>query len=691
MPSALWLARAVMLAYAFGAVGALVSRGRAGRALGAAGALAGSLAVLCLGVLVLAGGTPLPLPALVFPISGVLLRVDSLSAVFLLIIGLVGSAAAVYGYGYSAPAPGHPVEPATGGGAGGPRPHPDPRAMGTLLNLLLATMTLQVLADNAFTFLFAWEAMSLATCLFVLTDAADPEAVRAARWYLGMSHAGFAALVGLLLLLSGGDLTIPFEVVRQATLTAGVRDAVFLLAVFAFGTKAGLVPLHVWLPMAHPVAPSQASALMSAVVLKMGIYGLLRIVVDLMHGGPAWWGGVLLGAGALSAVFGILYALLESDLKRLLAFSSIENIGIIWMAIGAGLIFLSYGLLLPASVAFAGALYHALNHAAFKGLLFMGAGAVQRSTGTRNMERLGGLIGTMPWTAGLFLIGAAAVAALPPLNGFASEWLIFQALLEGFRIPQPSTALLMPIAVGILALASGLTAACFVKAFGITFLAIPRSPAAERASEAPFSMRAGMALLAAACIALGLGPFVVVPRLSGALEAMGLTAPGPPSPPLVTRPLGIAGTTGQMSPVLLAAGLLGIVALVHIGLRLAGARAPVRRVDAWGCGRIRQTPRMQYTSAAFAEPLRRVFAELYRPTDDLTVHVHPASEYFVQSIEYHAAVSPWIDRLIYRPMLGLLTRIAGRVRAMQGGSLHLYLLYLCVALLVALLASRWLG
>ncbi|HVB38735.1 MAG TPA: proton-conducting transporter membrane subunit, partial [Vicinamibacterales bacterium] len=602
MPSATVLAELAMLAFAAGTAGALLTRGRASRWLAAAGACTGSVATLLLGADVLISGEPVALPARIFPVSGILLRADALSAVFLVLIGLVGTAAAIYGYGYTA-------APASGTGHG----TPDPRRIGALLNLLLATMAVQVLADNVFAFLFAWEAMSLVTCLFVLAEADEPGAVTAAQWYLGMSHAGFAALVALLLLLSGGGLTTSFEVMRHATLTTGVRDAAFVLAVFAFGTKSGLVPLHVWLPMAHPVAPSHASALMSAVVLKMGIYGLLRLVVDLLHGGPGWWGGVLLVAGAVSAGIGILYALLESDLKRLLAFSSIENIGIIWMAIGAGLLFQANGLTVPAALAFAGALYHALNHAAFKGLLFLGAGSVLRATGTRNMERLGGLIRVMPWTAALFLVGAAAVAALPPLNGFASEWLIFQALLEGFRIPRPSTALLMPVAVGMLALASGLAAACFVKAFGITFLAIPRSAEAERALDAPVSMRAGMTILAVACVVLGLAPFLVLPLLGHALGAMGV-APGTALLPVHT--IAVAGTAGTMSPPLLALALAGIAAIVLVGLRLAGARTPVRRVDAWGCGRIRQTPRMQYTAAAFAEPLRRVFAEIYRPADD---------------------------------------------------------------------------
>jgi len=296
-----------------------------------------------------------------------------------------------------------------------------------------------------------------------------------------------------------------------------VRDVIFILVLLGFGSKAGVVPLHVWLPRAHPAAPSHVSALMSGVMLKLGIYGLLRVVLDLLGGGPAWWGGAVLAIGASSALLGVLYALMEHDLKRLLAYHSVENVGIILMGIGAGLLFHGYGLMTLAALSFIGGLYHTINHASFKGLLFLGAGSVLRATHTRNMEELGGLIRHMPWTAFFFLVGSAAISALPPLNGFASEWLIFQSLLGSASIPAPEVAIIMSIAVAVLALTSGLAAACFVKAFGITFLALPRSAAAEHVRESPLSMRTGMALHALACTALGLTPFAVVPLIGGVL------------------------------------------------------------------------------------------------------------------------------------------------------------------------------
>jgi hydrogenase-4 component B len=659
------------VAHAGGALAAAGVRGPAGRALTAAGAVTGSLATLTLGLWCLgARATPaFHLPLL--PLSGLALRVDALSAFFLVVVGLAGVAAAVYGAGYSAAYEGRYSL----------------RLLGVTLNVLLLSLAVQVTADNALTFLVTWEVMSLAAYVLVLTEHDRAGTVRAASWYLAVTHAGFAALVAAFLLLSAGDPGGSFETMRSATLSPSLRDLVFGLALLGFAAKAGIFPLHVWLPMAHPVAPSHVSALMSGVVIKMGVYGLLRVALDLLGGGPAWWGGVVLGAGAVSALLGVLYALMEHDLKRLLAYHSVENVGIIFIGIGAGLMFQSYGLPALAVLGIVGGLFHTLNHACFKGLLFLGAGSVLHATGTRNMEELGGLIKRMPRTALFFLVGSAAISALPPLNGFASEWLVFQALLGGSVVPQPEVAVIMPIAVAMLALTSGLAVACFAKAFGITFLALPRSTAAAGAHEATTSMQAGMLLLALACLALGLGPFVVVPVLGRVLAGLGGLPPVAAGFSL-DMPLRVAGTVGEMSPLVIGLGLGLLVALTWAALRLVAGRR-LRVGETWGCGRIGQTPRMEYTATAYAEPLRRVFAELYRPTQDLAVDVHPASRYFVQSIAYRSEVHPWLERLLYGPALSLLRAIARRVRQVQAGSLHLYLAYMAVALVVLLVAARW--
>ncbi|HET7342969.1 MAG TPA: hydrogenase 4 subunit B, partial [Methylomirabilota bacterium] len=603
-------------------------------------------------------------------LAGVALRVDGLSAFFLVVIGLSGLAAAVYGFGYAASYEGRYSL----------------RLLGATFNVLLLSLVLQVAADDALTFLLAWEIMSLAGYLLVLTEHDQPGTVRAANWYLAVTHAGFVALVAAFLLMAAGEPTASFAAMRTASLTPLVRSLVFVLALVGFGAKAGLVPLHVWLPMAHPVAPSHVSALMSGVIIKMGVYGLLRVVLDLLGGGPAWWGGAVLALGAVSALLGVLYALMEHDLKRLLAYHSVENIGIIFIGIGAGLVFHSYGQPALAVLGLVAGLYHTLNHACFKGLLFLGAGSVLHATHTRNMEALGGLIKRMPRTALLFLVGSAAIAALPPLNGFASEWLVFQTLLGGAALPRPDVSVIMPIAAAMLALTSGLAVACFAKAFGITFLALPRSDAAAHAREALPSMQVGMTVLALTCVALGLGPFLLVPALASVVVGLGGLPPVAVGFTLAL-PLGVTGTVGQMSPVLVAGGLVLIGAATWLALRLLANRG-LRSGATWGCGRIGQTPRMEYTATAYAEPLRRVFAELYRPTEDLSIDFHPDSKYFVQSIVYHSEIHPGFERLLYEPALRLLRAASAVVRRLQAGSVHLYLGYLTLALVVLLLAAR---
>jgi hydrogenase-4 component B len=384
----------------------------------------------------------------------------------------------------------------------------------------------------------------------------------------------------------------------------------------------------------------------------------------------------------------VLYALMEHDLKRLLAFHSVENIGIILIGIGAGLMFHYYGLMALAALGFIGGLYHTLNHAVFKGLLFLGAGSVLHATHTRNMEDMGGLIERMPWTALFFLIGAAAISALPPLNGFASEWLVFQSLLGGVNIPVPEVAVVMPVAVGLLALTSGLAAACFVKAFGITFLALPRSPEAARADESPFSMRLGMGLLALACIGLGVAPVAVVPALGRILAGVG-GLPDTRAEFTLNVFVQTPSDFGQMSPTLMAFGLLLLLGLVPAILWLLRLNPQRRLSDTWGCGRIGQTARMEYTATAFAEPLRRVFSEIYRPMKELTVDFHPGSKYFVRSIEYRSGITPWFEQSLYRPFLTSATFLAQQVRRLQAGSLHLYLLYIAVVLTLLLVVARW--
>jgi hydrogenase-4 component B len=666
--------------YLAGAAAAIVfSRGRLARWLTAAGAVIGGASGFALAAGQLGGWTH-STAHLLFLVRGlslgralggtVTLKVlDPLSAVFLAVVGLIAVPAALYSIGYSKAWEGRRSL----------------RVPGALLNLFLLSMSLVPLAENIFWFVLFWEGMAITSYLLVMTEADESETVSAGNWYLGMTQFGLAFIIAafFLLLPPNGSSDFADLTAHAAALSPGLKSLVFVLALIGFGSKAGLVPLHVWLPSAHPAAPSHVSALMSGVMIKLGVYGVLLFGLRLLGGGPAWWGGLVLALGAISALLGVLYALMEHDLKRLLAYHSIENIGIIFIGVGAGLMFQSYGLTALAALALVGGLYHTINHACFKGLLFLGAGSVLHAAHTRNMEELGGLIKRMPRTALFFLIGAAAISALPPLNGFVSEWVVFQALLGGASIPRREVAILMPVAVGMLALASGLAAACFVKAFGITFLGIARSREAEEAHEAPATMQVAMAVLALACVVLGAAASAVVPALGRALAGVGGMSPAPIAWSF-GLPLKIPGAVGRISPAPLLLGVVLLLGLIPLILRLAGVNRALRVAETWGCGRIVQTPRMQYTATAFAEPLRRVFAELYRPTEDVSIDFHPESRYFVQSIAYRARILPWFERYLYEPVLARVTGWAGRVRAIQSGSLHAYLTYLVAALVILL-------
>ena len=669
--------------YLFGALTALLfARGRAARWLTAAGAIIGGACALTLAV-----GQAFGLDIGSFQIVFVSVLTERpwwlqagmipdpakpLNAAFLAVVGAIAVPAALYSVGYTRAWEGRRSL----------------RMPGAMLNLFLLSMSLVPLAENIFWFVLFWEGMAITSYLLVMTEADEPETVSAGNWYLGMTQFGLGFILAAFFLLLPPDGSGDFTALAKhaATLSPGLKNVVFVLALIGFGAKAGLVPLHVWLPSAHPAAPSHVSALMSGVMIKLGVYGVLLFGLRLLGGGPAWWGGLVLSLGAVSALLGVLYALMEHDLKRLLAYHSIENIGIIFIGVGAGMMFLSYGLPALAVLGFVGGLYHTINHACFKGLLFLGAGSVLHATHTRNMEEMGGLIKRMPRTALFFLVGAVAISALPPLNGFVSEWMVFQALLGGAAIPKREVAMLMPIAVAMLALASGLAAACFVKAFGITFLGIARSHEAEQAHEAPVSMQVAMAALALACVVLGASAYVMVPALGRMVAGLG----GLPPASAVTVswslsvPLSAPGAAGQISPLSILLGLVILLAAIPMALWLFRASRALRVSDTWGCGRIAQTPRMQYTATAFAEPLRRIFAALYRPTEDVSIDFHPESRYFVQSIAYRAHIVPWFERYLYDPVIDRVIAWAARVRAIQSGSLHAYLTYLVAALVIML-------
>lgn len=658
-------------AYTAGALLALLAPSqRLARLFTAAGAILGCAGGLGAAGTVLVSNQPVQaaFPAVVGAAGGIVVGLDRLGSIFLALVAAIGLLAAIYGVTYTAEYEGRRSL----------------RVFGLMFNGFLLGMSLVACAANIFTFVLSWELMAITSYFLVMTESENDETRHAGLWYAAMTHFGLVLLLPMFLLLAPAADATTFGDLRigGAALPAAARNVVFLLALVAFGSKAGIIPLHVWLPRAHPAAPSHVSALMSGVMIKLGIYGFLRVTLDFLGGGPAWWGGLVLIAGSLSALGGVLFALADNDLKRLLAYSSVENVGVIFLGIGAGLVLQSYGLRELALAGFGAALLHTVNHACFKALLFFGAGNVLQRAHTRNMEQMGGLVKGMPYTAALFLVGSAAAAALPPLNGFASEWMVFQALLSGTQIPPPGGAIGTPFAVGVLALTSGLAAACFVKAFGISFLAMPRSTAAANAREAHWSAWSVMGVLAAACLALGLAaPSALssLQRVIGVIPSTIAGAPsGAPSRLWLTAPGGIA----HVSPLLIALLLLSVIVLATAAVRARGLT--VRYADTWGCGRIRQTARMEYTSAAFAEPLRRIFSELYRPTEDLSVSAHPQSPYFVRSITFTTQVMPWFETALYDPLTRAVRAVAVRTRRLQAGSVHLYLLYVAAALMIAL-------
>jgi len=512
----------LMLAgYAFGAaVAVLTTGGGVARRLVGTGAVVGGGAGLGLALEVFTTGAPfvLEVPALLSIADGLVFRLDALGAFFLGLVGLVAIPCAIYGVGYSAAYEGRYSL----------------RLLGVMLNLFLLTMSLVPCAGNVLTFLLMWEGMSLTSYFLVVTETEAPDTILAGGWYLAMTHAGLALVLAAFLLLAAGAPTTAFGDLRAAAsaLSPQARNAVFLLALLGFGSKAGIIPLHVWLPRAHPAAPSHVSALLSGVMTKVGVYGFVRIVFDVAGDLSPWSGLVALTIGGVTAVLGVLYALMQHDLKRLLAYHTVENIGIIFIGLGLALAFRANGQDGVAALALTAALFHVFNHAIFKSLLFFGAGAVLAATGQRDMERLGGLIHVMPQTAIVFLIGCASISALPPLNGFVSEWLTFQAILLSPQLPQWGLKFAVPATGALLALAAALAAACFVKAYGVVFLSRPRSPEAAVAKEVDRFSLSAMFVLAALCVLAGVLPGFVIDGLGPVTSALtGATLPHQASMP----------------------------------------------------------------------------------------------------------------------------------------------------------------
>ncbi|MEV6670298.1 proton-conducting transporter membrane subunit [Streptomyces sp. NPDC051162] len=611
------------------------------------------------------------LPGLL-PMAGVYLAVDALSGLFMAVAGAVVLAVAVYGIGY-----------AGGDHARGVAS----RGVQAALPLFALTLVLVPAAASVSTFLLLWEVMALTSLLLVLADQRDRASVREAGvWYAVMTHLGLVLLLAGMALFAacaGGET---FTALRAGAsgMSPTARGTVFVLVAAAFASKAGMVPLHPWLPRAHPEAPSNVSALMSAAMVNLGAYGIVRVAFDLLGGAPRWGWLLVLAAGALSAVYGILQAAMASDLKRLLAYSTSENLGLVLIGVGAAGLFASSGYPVPAALALAAALLHVANHAVFKALLFCAAGSVVRATGVRDLDRMGGLRARMPATAGFFTVAALGAIALPPGNGFLSEWLLLQSLINGLTVPGVSTAIVLPLAVAVIALSAGLAAAVFVKALGVGFFARPRSAGAAAATESPPGMLIGMGLLAVGCTGLALVPGMLGNGLSRAVAVAGLK--GGPTLSGDGFELRLDRLAASMSPLWVAAaltaGVLAAAALIRITAR-RGRRANVRL---WDCGGGAPTARMSYTATSFAEPLQRVFDDVLAPEQDVNVTPLRESAYLVERVRFQSRIPDRIEHRVYRPVLAAVTGLGQSARRLATGSVHLYLGYGFFGLVAVLLA-----
>jgi hydrogenase-4 component B len=629
-----------------------------GRTLFPLGALVGVALALIAGLSLGSGPPERALLAIGLPDLPMHVRFDALTAFFLVLLGGASAGISMFAAGYFR------------------------RGLGTLPGLLclqyhlfLASMGFLLLADDAYAFMVAWETMALSSYFLVTSQHSIPEIRRAGFLYLLMAHVGAIALLLAFGVLQGGSWQFTFDAMRGADLTPARALLAFMLALFGFGAKAGLVPLHVWLPEAHPAAPSPVSALMSGVMLKTAVYGLLRVTFDLLGQSQWWWGLIPLSLGLFSAFYGVVFAAVQTDMKRLLAYSSIENLGIIFTALGLAIVF--HGVAMPGleALALIALLYHCLNHAAIKSLLFLGTGAVLHSTGERNLGRLGGLIHRMPWVAWLTLIGALAMAGLPPLNGFVSEWLLLQAFLFAHEVPRAFINMLLPMAAAVVALAAALSGYVMVKFFGVVFLGQPRELSLAQAHDAGVLERIGLAWLALACIALGL----LAPQVIGVLrlvtaELSGAVLPAAGAPWWLLVPLPERETS--YSAIVLLAVVTTAILLTTLAVRLFYHRR-VRRAPPWDCGFGRLDARMQDSAEGFGQPIRHIFQPFFVIKRELPAPMDLKPFYRV-------AVSDRIWWLLYEPIGPFVQRVAARFAWLQQGRIATYLLYSFVTLVVLL-------
>lgn len=613
--------------------------------------------------------------ASVFPALSFSVRVDMLSAFFIGVISLVALFCSIYSVGYIK----HFYKKYNIG------------TLGFFYHLFILGMLLVVTAANAIFFLIAWEIMSVASYFLVVYERKNKDNVKAGFLYLVMTHVGTAFIIFALLLIYSYTGSFDFEMMKVNIFLVPehVKDIIFVLALIGFGTKAGIIPFHIWLPSAHPAAPSHVSGLMSGVMIKTGIYMMIRIFLDVLSPIPLWWGLAVLVVGSVSAVLGVLYALTEHDIKRLLAYHSIENIGIILLGVGSALAFTSLGMPLLALLGLTAALFHTLNHAIFKSLLFLSAGSVVNETHTRNMEEYGGLIKRMPQTALFFLIGSMAISALPPFNGFFSEWLTFQSLFQGVLLSDFSTKFIFMMSAGALAFTGGLALACFVKAFGATFLARPRSVEATHAKESSFSLRLGMGALAFLAAVFGIfsgtvtGALTAVGRSVGSFYSNTSFVSVLPNQSLVVGPR-FASVSGPMIALLLVVVFYIVFVIVSFGVY---KKQKVHVGATWDCG-VDLKPRMEITATGFAYSIITVFKGILKPRVREDVEYYDTESRCVpKSKGVYLSVLDTYRTYLYTPLFGGISFVSAYVKKIQSGNTNEYVLYIFAALLVTLIIA----
>lgn len=601
------------------------------------------------------------------PFGHFTLQMDNLSALMVGIICTLGLAVSIYSISYLAHYPTR-----------------NPGVLGFFTNLFMALMLLVVTVANAFYFLIFWEMMTLASYFLVIFESEKKESIQAGYLYMLVAHAGTALIMLSFFIFYTKAGSFDFADFRQARLSSTARDLVFLLAFFGFGAKAGIVPLHIWLPRAHPAAPSPVSALLSGVMIKTAVYGILRICVDMLGASVLWWGLVVLCAGALSAVLGVFFALAEHDLKRILAYSSVENVGIILMGVGTGMIGLATDLPMVALLGFLAALYHLLNHSFFKGLLFLCAGSLDYRLHTRNLNEMGGLGRLMPWTGLTFLVGALAISAIPPLNGFVSEWLTYQSFFAGNRAEEFIVRAVLPLSAAILALVGALALMVAVKMYGGAFTGPARSDRARQVDEVPGPMLTGMMILAIGCIALGLGASLVVPYLANVVTDV-LNVP---SAEVATELWVYPGNMGTavLSTPLITILLLGLLVVPIVLVTVYGGYRAGRRVvdDPWACG-YGYSSQMSSSASSFDKPIAVIFSWIYLLRSVTRKPLGAIVTWAKRSKESLSRAEPFVENAIRPPSTRVVDYLGNHIQALQMGDIRTYCLYIVLTLIILLI------